>query len=140
MATLNSFISYLFAATPGHQFKFYIPLIVLSALLIIGALFFAYIYKEKKKIDPAFRRLFKKLSSRMTMFGFLFLTLVAIRYENIPYFAMRFWLYLVGVIFLYVAYKFLYAYIKVYPKENQSTHFVNTKKETKVYLPSKKKK
>src|SRR3989339_1357590 len=118
------FINYLFAATPGHQFKFYIPLIILGALLIIGALFFVYIYKEKRKIDPTFRRLFKKLSSRMTLFGFLFLILVAIRYENIPYFAMRFWLYLVGLFFLYVAYKYLYAYIKVYSKEKQETHFV----------------
>ena len=142
MEYIKSFFSYLFKSNPGTEFSYYIPLITLAIVLILGSIIFSQYYKRKKKTDFAFKRLFKKLSSRMLLFGILFLVLIAFRYENIPYFSMRFLLYLTALIFLYFIYRYLKIYIVKYPKEKENSQAKQhtVKKEENKYLPNKKKK
>ena len=135
-------IDYFFSSTPGRAFNFYIPIIVLIVLLIGGGIAFSYLYKKKKKEDFAFKRLFKKTSSRMVLFGFILLLLLLFRYENIPYFAMRLWLYTTLIILLIFIYKTLKTYKYVYPKERENAKrrpLASSKKEN-VYSAKKKRK
>ncbi|MBL4695128.1 hypothetical protein JKY72_07225 [Candidatus Gracilibacteria bacterium] len=113
-------LSYLFNPAPGQSFKFYLPLAIFAALLIIGGLLFSHAYNKKKKHDFAFKRLFKKTGKRMVLFGIIFVLLIAFRYENIPYFAMRFWIYLNLALIAFNGYKYGKLYFKVYPRERQN--------------------
>ena len=135
-------MNYLFNSVPGTEFRYYIPLLILATLLILGAMVFSQIYKRRKKFDFAFKRLFKNLSNRLIIIGILLLILVAVRYEQIPYFSMRLWLYAVLLFLLYTFYRYIKIYLKDYPKEKlnvkKKTHFA--KKEENKYLPNKKKK
>jgi len=139
METVKSFFSYFFK-TPGVEFSYYIPISILCGLLIIGSIVFSFIYKKKKKTDFAFKRLFKNISKRMVIVAILFIVLMLIRYQNIAYLSVRFWMYLVGAIFIYFIYNFLKKYLKDYPRERENTtsHIIthSTKKENK-YLPNK---
>lgn len=142
MNYLKDTFLYFFKPSPGTSFSYYLPLLVLIALLLIGAIAFSVIYKSKKKHDFAFKRLFKSLSKRLIIFGLVLLVLIAVRYENIPYFSMRLWLYLTILLLLHTAYKYIKAYTVEYPKEKENMHSVkrviSTKEENK-YLPHKKK-
>lgn len=142
MEYIKSFFSYLFNVAPGTSFSYYLPMLALSGILIAGAIAFSQLYKKKKKTDFAFKRSFKNLSSRMLLFGILFLLLIAVRYENIPYFSMRFLLYITFAIFLYFVYRYLKTYKVDYPKEkaNAALNKRVTKDDKNKYLPNKKKK
>lgn len=141
MNYITSTLKYFFNTTPGSEFSFYIPLIILAGILIIGSIVFSMVYSKKKKTDFAFKRLFKKLSSRFITIGIILLVLIALRYENIPYFSMRIWLYLLFLVFLYIIYKYIKTLKVDYPreKENVKTLISKSSKETPRYLPSKKK-
>lgn len=141
MNYITSTLKYFFNTTPGSEFKFYIPLIILAGILIIGSVVFSRVYSKKKKYDFAFKRLFKKLSSRFTTIGIILLILIALRYENIPYFSMRIWLYLLLLISLYIIYKYIKTFKVDYPREKENVKVLISKssKETPRYLPHKKK-
>lgn len=142
MNYITSTLSYFFNTAPGSEFRYYIPLLILAGVLIIGSVVFSVIYSKKKKTDFAFKRLFKKLSGRFILIGILLLLLIALRYENIPYFSMRFFMYLLLLFFAYS----IYQYIKIakvdYPreKENVKNLIAKSSKETPRYLPNKKRK
>ena len=126
MEFIKSIAQYLFSRNPGVQFKFYIPLIILIGLLFLCAIAFSVIYKNKKKTDFAFKHYFKKTAGR---------------YENIPYFSMRIFMYLSLLILVYFIYKTVKTFIKDYPREKQNVQSrigVNEHKELQ-YLPNKKK-
>lgn len=135
-----AFLNYLLSINPGQAFSYYTELIILAALLIIGSIIFSQIYKKKKKTNFAFKRLFKKTSNRFFLLGFLYVILILLRYENIPYFSMRIWLYLSTLLLIFVLYKTIKTYIIDYPKEKENSQAKKVvRKETK-YLPDKKKK
>ncbi|MFA6992069.1 MAG: hypothetical protein WC269_02195 [Candidatus Gracilibacteria bacterium] len=143
MEKVTSILGYLFKAIPGSNFKYTIPVLVVAVLLILAGIVFGYIYNKKKKDDFAFKRLFKKTGSRLVLMGILFLVLVGVRYENIPYFSMRIWLYLSALLLLYVIYKLGKNFFKDYPKEREnmfsSLKAHAAKKEENRYLPNKNK-
>jgi L-asparagine transporter-like permease len=120
MQSIKSFFFYLFYPLPGSQFKFYIPLLILALLLIVGGVIFSALYKNRKKTDFAFKRLFVKTSKRLVILGILFLLLVVVRYENIPYFSMRIWIYLSLFLLLFFAYKTAKTFKVEYPKEKEN--------------------
>ncbi|MBU1152250.1 hypothetical protein KJ632_05520 [Patescibacteria group bacterium] len=140
MEVIKQFLSKLIDSTPGSDFSYYIPLSILATILIIGGLGFSYFYNHKKKTDFAFKRLFKNLSKNAYIFGGFFIVLALIRYENIPYFAMRLWLYTVFAIFIYQVYRYIKIFRTKYPKEkeNAKLRFTPKQQENK-YLPNKKK-
>ncbi|MDA1060257.1 MAG: hypothetical protein O3B47_00495 [bacterium] len=141
METIKSILGYLFDKAPGKEFSYYIPMVILILVLILGGIIFSAIYKKRKRDDFAFKRLFKKTGSNLVIFGIIFILLTLIRYENIIYFSMRIWLYLSLMGLLYFLYKTIHTYKVSYPKEkrNVQTRQVHTKKEERKYLPNKKK-
>ncbi len=136
-----NFISLLFKSSPGAQFAYYPHVIGLAVLLIVWSVVFHYIYKSKKKTDVAFKKSFKDVSQRSALMGILFMILVAVRYENIPYFAMRLWLYMAVLFLAYLVYKYVKIYKKDYKEMKADLHLKhsNTTKADKQYLASKKK-
>lgn len=142
MEYIKLIFNYLFNPNPGTAFSYYIPLIILASLLIVGSILFSYYYKKKKKTNFAFKRLFKKLSNRLLLIGILFFVLIALRYENIPYFSMRILLYVLLFFLLYIIYKYIKVYTVVYPKEKANVESKKklVKKEENRYLPNKNKK
>lgn len=143
METIKNIVKNLFAADPGPTFKYYMPLLVLAILLILWGVVFNNIYDKKKKTDFAFKRCFKNLSKVMILFGCLFLVLLAARYEGIPYFSMRLWLYASSLVFLYFVYHYIQAYRVKYTKEaeNQKINAKETLENKRTsYSPSKRRK
>ncbi len=142
MNYITSTLKYFFSAAPGSEFRYYIPLLILAGVLIGGSIIFSFIYSKKKKTDFAFKRLFKKLSSRFIIIGIILLLLIALRYENIPYFSMRLFIYLLLLFFIYSVYRFIKIAKVDYPreKENVKNLIAKSSKETPRYLPNKKKK
>ncbi len=137
-----NFIKYLLNPNPGTAFKFYIPLAILIVVLIVGSIAFSIIYNHRKKHDFAFKRLFKSTSTHLLLLGLLFLFLIGVRSENIPYFSTRILLYLSLLLFLYFLYKAIKTYRVDYPREKQNAHHVFAEQssgEAKKYSSSKKK-
>lgn len=120
MESIKNIVKNLFAADPGPTFKYYMPLLVLAVLLILWGVVFSNIYDKRKKNDFAFKRCFKNLSKLMVLFGCLFLVLLAVRYEGIPYFSMRLWLYASTLVFLYLVYHYIQVYRLKYTKEAEN--------------------
>lgn len=143
MQTLKTFLSYIFSPTPG-DFNQSLALGIFTGLVLLAAISMYFIYKTRKKDDPAFRKLFKKTTPRLFSFGFFFLFYGLIRYEAIPYFSMRLWFYAALILFGVFLYFTGKTYLKDYPREKhnvaqiKSTHAL--KKEAKRYLPNKKRK
>lgn len=139
MNKVLAILKYFFATSPAGEFHFYIPLAILIGLLAIASIAQAVIYKNKKKNDFAYKRLFKNLSKRFVTFAVLFLVYILARYENIPYFSMRIWLYVIGLIGLYIAYRYIKKYVVDYPKEKVNFESAHPgKKQENKYLPNKK--
>lgn len=136
MDKVSSFATYMFNIMPGSQFKFYIPMIAICLILLLGSLLFGFLYKNKKKEDLAFKHYFKKTANRLSLMGMLFLLLILVRYENIPYFSMRIWTYLSFLLLAYFIYKYLKTYFVDYTKERHNLHNKVFSPENK-YLPNK---
>ena len=126
MEYISSAFKYLFNSNPGTAFEYYVPLLILASVLVISSIIFSAYYKKRKKVDFAFKRLFKSLSNRLMLFGILLFVLIAVRYENIPYFSMRIWLYILLLVLLYFIYRYLKVYKVKYPKEKANA---NSKKQ-----------
>lgn len=143
MQTISSLFYYLFTPYPGSEFKFYIPMIILIILLIGGGIAFSIVYKMKKKEDPAFKKLFAKTAGRLILMGILFMILTLVRFESIPYFSMRLWLYLSLALLAFFVYITIKTYRTKYPKEKENfkTKMAFRKKQSKEnrYSPNKKK-
>lgn len=131
------FLEYIFNRAPGAHFGYYIPAIASIFILFAAAIGAGWIYKKRKEHDFAFKRLFKKTSGRLVLLGILFLLLVIFRYENIPYFSMRIWLYLAILLFLYFLYKTLRAYKVDYPREHENVLRNHHIKEEQKYTANK---
>ena len=137
-------LEYLFEKAPGQAFNYYTVVLAVVALLAIGSFAFKNICKKRaRERDFVFKKMFRKVPSRMIYFAIGLLFLVVVRYENIPYFSMRILLYLLLLGIAVTAGWYLYKYFKVYPKERdnfESRQAIKTVEETKTkYLPNKKK-
>ncbi|MDP2642275.1 MAG: hypothetical protein Q8P62_00340 [Candidatus Peregrinibacteria bacterium] len=123
MEKVNTLLKYIFDTTPGSDFGYYLPMLILSGLLILAGIVFMFIYNKRKRKDFAFKRMFKNTSRSLVFFGILFLFLLGTRYENIPYFGMRFLLYisLLGLAYL------LYGYVKTHRTEYRKELKLNPK-------------
>lgn len=140
MSALKNFFHYFFQSIPGTEFRYYIPLAIFIVLLLVAALAFSLIYRTKKKTDFAFKRLFKNLPKRLILIAILSLVYLLVRYENIPYFSMRIWLYVIIGLFIFFSYRYLKAYKVSYPKEKTNFEIAHPTKKAnkKSYLPNKK--
>lgn len=136
------YIKYLLSPNPGTDFRFYIPLAVLVVLLFLGAIAVSIIYKRRKGYDFAFKRLFHKTAMNLCLNGILFLFLLVVRYEGIPYFSARIFMFAGFAWLIYFIYKTVRVYLKDYPREKENVKNLTVNKDTKVvhkYLPNKRK-
>lgn len=137
-------LKYLFALSPGSAFNYYIPVLVYCGVIIIGAYLLHFYIQKKKNENRTLKSMFGSLPKKLKLLGFLTLFTLATRYENIPYFSMRMWLYLSLAVFLYLAAKNFYLLVKKYPGEKafyqQQKARLHDDKDKKVYTMKKKKK
>lgn len=142
MNSIRSFISYLFDVLPGPFGNMATPMITLTVILIISSVLFRLFYLKKRKKDFAFKRLFKKTGTRLLLFGIFFGLITIFRFEGIPYFSMRIWLYAGLLLFLYFIYFTAKTYKIDYPRESENIRLNShkSKNEGNKYLPNKKKK
>lgn len=140
METIKSFFGYFLDPTPGPDFGYSWHMFILSILLIIGAIVFNTYYKNRKKTDIPFKKLFPGVSTQMLTFGILILILTGIRYENIPYFSMRLWFAATLVVFIYYIYKNIQLWRKEYPQMLKENEQINKTRKVnkKTYSASKK--
>ncbi|MDX9970897.1 MAG: hypothetical protein RBS56_03235 [Candidatus Gracilibacteria bacterium] len=136
---MTNLLNYFITTTPGPEMRFFIPLFALSVLLIVSSIAFSIIYKKKKKTDLAFKAGFRSLSKNLMFLGVGFLFLTVVRYENIPYFSMRLWLYILCLTALYTAYYYLKEYKTSYLKQIKQKPVKNSS-EIKKYSTAKKRK
>lgn len=140
MNTVKNFFSYFFRSIPNTDFNYYIPLSILVILLIVGSLVFSFVYRKKKKTDFVFKKLFKDLSKRLIIIAVLLVFYALVRYENLPYFSMRIWLYIIIGVLLFFAYKYIKTYKFIYPKEKINFELSHSRKKTiNPYIPNKRK-
>jgi|FLOH01.1.fsa_nt_gi Ca2+/Na+ antiporter len=132
MESIKSLLLYIFDRNPGHVFGYYTLAIILIVALFIFATVFSHYYKLRKKHDFAFKKVFRNLSKSSYAIAALLTGELAMRYETIPYFSMRIWLYATLCYLLYLAYKYTKAYKVEYPKQknNYSTKVVHEDKRT----------
>jgi len=140
MESIKSLLLYIFDRNPGSVYGYYTLTIILIIALIGFSIGFSHYYKIRKKEDPAFKKMFGDLSKSSLKMGLLIAAETAFRYETIPYFSMRIWLYLTLGYLAYLAYAYTQKYRLEYPKEklNYTTKVVHTEKKS--YLPNKSKK
>lgn len=136
---MKNLINYFLTTTPGPEMKFFIPLFALSGILILSSIIFSFIYKKRKKSDLAFKASFRSLSKNLMLLGIGFLILTLFRFENIPYFSMRIWLYALCLTFLYTAYYYIKEYKVSYSKQIKEKN-KKVKTEEKKYTTAKRKK
>jgi len=114
-------LNYFFQRSPEQpQLKFFLIIILISIGLILGSIIFSTIYKKKRKKDFALKRLFKHTSKTMLILGILLGFFVLVRYERIPYFAMRIWTYLTLALISYFTYKYIKTYKTTYQIDKQN--------------------
>lgn len=123
-------LSYLFKLNPGSPFSFYIPLIILFAVLAIFAFAVKRYIRHKK--EASLKKLFKNVPKRLGQFAVSGILLLIFRQQNIPFVSMRLILILLLIgIFAFLG-KTAYDYWKVYPVLSEKE---KTRAKQKKYLP-----
>lgn len=138
MQTLNNFILYLFNPSPGRSFEYYYFIGAIIAILIILGITL-YIYIKKNRDDKTFRKLFKKYPSKLWTLAVLLALYLFIRYNYVPFFSMRFLLYILLAVTVYRGYQITNTYLKIYPeakkdrekRHNQNRYKINKRKRKK---------
>lgn len=108
-------LDYFFRPIPGSPFRFYIPLLILAILILIGGIVMMKILRKKKE-DRAFKKLFSRIPEQCFWIGIIILLNIGARYERFPLVGSRFVLYIVLGFFLYYCVKHIYNYRKKLPK------------------------
>ncbi len=135
METFNQIVLYFFAPNPGSAFEYYyavIALIVVFILLTFGVYYFA----VKNKEDKAFKKLFRNYPTKFIILAVLLALYLFIRMNNVPFFSMRFMLYILLASSAYVIYSSVMTFTKKYPDEKTRRE---KRLEINKYIPRKKK-
>lgn len=137
-------LKYFFGLNPGSEFNYYIPFLVYCAVLIISGYGLSFYINKQKEENRTLKVMFGNLPNKLKWLGFVSLFLLANRYESIPYFSMRIWMYISVGLALWFIGKNLYLLVKKYPAERnfylKKQHHTENQKSKKVYTMKKKKK
>ncbi len=116
MNTILDILGYFFYPIPGSKFNYYVPVLIIAAILTILSITLKY-YLKRHKENKSLRRLFHGLPHQIFwVVAFLLLNMFG-RYERFPLLGARFVLYITTLAGLYVLGKSIYTYVKIYPKE-----------------------
>jgi len=138
MEILKNIPHYLFAIAPGQEFSYYMIGLIIVGLMLVGSIVFKQYYSRKvKNGDYVFKKMFKKFPNNLVYFAIGLLFFLGIRYENIPYFAMRLWFVLLAIGCLAYFGRQLYKFLKVYPKELENFESRPRQNTENKYLPNK---
>lgn len=118
METFNNLVIYIFHATPGRAFQYYY-FIGAVCVALIGVGIILKIYLKKNRQDKTFRKLFKKSPKKVWLMAACFAIYLLARNSYVPFFSMRFILYLLLGITVYMFYQMISTYLKVYPEEKK---------------------
>lgn len=114
-------LDYFFSPIPGSPFNFYIPVIILAAVLVIGGFMMGKTI-QKKKDDRAFRKIFAGVPATSFWIAFGLFLNIGSRYERFPILGSRFVLYGILGILIYEAYKYIKKYRKDYKRMQMQFH------------------
>jgi phosphatidylserine synthase len=135
MEAFNQIILYFFSPLPGREFTYYIPLIILIVALLITSIYIP-LYIKNHKEDKGFKKVFRGYPATLQLMAFLLALYTLFRYYYVPFFSMRFLLYLLIIVTGYLIYSLIRAYYKKYPAEKEMRQYRKIHNE---YIPSKKK-
>lgn len=136
METFNQIVLYFFSPLPGREFLYYIPITILILGLFILSLYLS-VYSRKHKDNKAFKKTFRSYPGKLQLMAVLLGIYGLLRYYYVPLFSMRFLLYVLVAITIYVLYSLIQAYRKKYPMEKDRRI---TRASMNEYLPKKKRK
>ncbi len=117
MDLIYDFFRYFFHAIPGPKFSYYLPLLVLAAVLIIAGIVLKMYIRKHSSDNKAFRRMFGHIPYQLIWIAVFFLVSLFGRYEKFPLLGARFVLYITALYAVYVIGKSAYNYVKVYPQQ-----------------------
>jgi len=124
------------------SFNYTTETLIFAILLILASIIFSFTYKKFKKKNIAFKHTYKTLSKSLSTYGILFLLLDGFRYETIPFFSMRLWIYITVIAFAYTVIKYIIATVKTYPALKKELELKRKKlhknKNSKKYTTKKK--
>lgn len=118
MQFFNDLLIYLFHPNPGKAFQYYYfvgTLVVLLAALGI----FIHVYIKKSREDKSFRKLFRRYPSKLWTLAISLGLYLLIRYNQVPFFSMRFLFYVLLALTIYLLYLMINTYLKSYPAEKK---------------------
>ena len=94
-------LNFLFVETPSYNFRFYLPLLIFFALILLAGLLITWWLKRKyRKILP-YQKLKNKISTFAIAYSIIGYLLLFFSWQQIPYLASRIWLLLMLLYFLY---------------------------------------
>ncbi len=136
MDTINKFILYFFSPNPGRNFEYYWALgaIILVFIILTGLIYY---YALKNKDDKAFKKLFRNYPTKFIILAVLFAAYILVRYNYVPFFSMRFLMYILLISSVFVLYNSYITYFKKYPEEKKRRE---KRLQINKYIPKKKKK
>lgn len=128
--------SYLFEKAPPSNFKFLWPTLIFFTLMFLTGIILPK-FLTKKKENPIFQKLAKKLSTPLIVYSLLGLLLLFFRNQAIPYLSARLLLFLLFFAFLVWLISFLLYLAFDFQKEKL---IYQKKAELEKYLPKPKRK
>lgn len=110
-------LSYLFSLSPGFGFNYYTPLFIYCGIVFVGSYGLDFYIKKHKNENRVLKSMFGSLPSKLRWLSIVTAFLVLTRYQNIPYFSMRAWLFISLLVAVYLTVKYLRLLIQKYPAE-----------------------
>jgi len=123
--------SYLFEVTPGADFMYFWPCLILFLILIAGGFLTKYMIKRSDN-KKTLKLVFKNTTMNFVVTGAFGLAALFFRDQNMPYLALRPILIILTIISLYLIGKTAYIYLKVLPKHIEQKM---KSEEMKKYMP-----
>ncbi len=117
MNIIYDFFRYFFHPIPGPKFNYYIPLLIIAAVLIIGGIAMKLYIRKHSSDNKSFRKMFGRVPYQLFWLAFFFLIGLFGRYEKFPLLGARFVLYVTALMAIYLIGKNVYSYVKVYPQQ-----------------------
>jgi amino acid transporter len=136
METIYKALTYIFQPLPVASFKYYIPLTILCAVLLTGAVYLKILVRRKKD-DKTFRRAFRGFPSKLITVAIILAIYLASRYYNIAFISARIILIITLGVICYFLYRMIRVYFRDYPLQKRQH---KQQMEKNKYIPGKKKK
>lgn len=128
-------LTYLFGFYPGHEFRWFYPLLILFLTCLVGGILIdMYV---KKNTSGLMAKTFEKLPGHLEILSIIGVVLILMRIGGVGFFSMRLFLFILLTALAIVTLNTIRNYFIVLPKIAVAD---TVKKEQDKYLPKRKKK